>query len=97
MPGAGNLAIPYAIPRAAVSRAADGMASADILAGRRAFVQRNDKGTAHAIEVARRAGRRLVIAGIIQDERYFQEMVAPHKEAHESTVNVTVWPGPSPL
>ncbi|MFN0030267.1 MAG: glycosyltransferase family 4 protein [Acidimicrobiales bacterium] len=37
-----------------------------------------DKGTAHAIEVARRSGRRLVIAGIIQDQRYFDEAVAPH-------------------
>ena len=37
-----------------------------------------DKGTAEAIEVARRAGRRLVIAGIIQDERYFRDEVAPH-------------------
>ena len=37
-----------------------------------------DKGTATAIEVARRANRRLVIAGIIQDDRYFREEVAPH-------------------
>ncbi len=37
-----------------------------------------DKGTAHAIEVARRAGRRLDIAGIIQDERYFRDEVEPH-------------------
>ena len=37
-----------------------------------------DKGTAHAIEVARRAERRLVIAGIIQDERYFRDEIAPH-------------------
>jgi glycosyltransferase involved in cell wall biosynthesis len=37
-----------------------------------------DKGTAHAIELARRVGRRLVIAGIVQDERYFREQVAPH-------------------
>ena len=37
-----------------------------------------DKGTAHAIEVARRSGRRLVIAGIIQDERYFRDEIAPH-------------------
>ncbi len=37
-----------------------------------------DKGTAHAIEVARRSGRRLVIAGIIQDDRYFRDEVAPH-------------------
>jgi len=37
-----------------------------------------DKGTAHAVEIARRAGRRLVIAGIVQDERYFAEQVHPH-------------------
>ena len=37
-----------------------------------------DKGTAHAIEVARRCGRRLDIAGIIQDEGYFRAEVAPH-------------------
>ena len=37
-----------------------------------------DKGTALAIEVARRSGRRLVIAGIIQDEQYFREKVEPH-------------------
>jgi glycosyltransferase involved in cell wall biosynthesis len=37
-----------------------------------------DKGTATAIDVARRAGRRLVIAGIVQDERYFHEEVEPH-------------------
>ena len=37
-----------------------------------------DKGTAEAIAIARRAGRRLVICGIVQDERYFAEQVAPH-------------------
>ncbi len=37
-----------------------------------------DKGTAHAISVARSANRPLVIAGIIQDEKYFAEEVAPH-------------------
>jgi glycosyltransferase involved in cell wall biosynthesis len=37
-----------------------------------------DKGTATAIEIARRAGRRLVICGIVQDERYFREQVLPH-------------------
>lgn len=37
-----------------------------------------DKGTATAIEVARRAGRRLVIAGIIQDRAYFDERIEPH-------------------
>jgi len=37
-----------------------------------------DKGTAHAIEVARRVGMPLVIAGIVHDQRYFDEAVAPH-------------------
>ncbi len=37
-----------------------------------------DKGTATAIEVARAAGRRLVIAGIIQDRQYFEAEVEPH-------------------
>ena len=37
-----------------------------------------EKGTADAIEVARRAGRPLVIAGIIQDQDYFDREVAPH-------------------
>ena len=36
-----------------------------------------DKGTADAIDIARRAGRRLVIAGIVQDSRYFHERVEP--------------------
>jgi glycosyltransferase involved in cell wall biosynthesis len=36
-----------------------------------------DKGTADAVEIARRAGRRLMIAGPIQDRRYFEERVAP--------------------
>lgn len=37
-----------------------------------------DKGTHTAIEIARRSGRRLTICGIIQDQRYFAERVAPH-------------------
>jgi glycosyltransferase involved in cell wall biosynthesis len=37
-----------------------------------------DKGVHLAIEVARASGRRLVIAGIVQDEDYFREMVEPH-------------------
>jgi glycosyltransferase involved in cell wall biosynthesis len=37
-----------------------------------------DKGTADAIEVARRTGRRLDIAGIVQDELYFRTEVEPH-------------------
>jgi glycosyltransferase involved in cell wall biosynthesis len=36
-----------------------------------------DKGTVHAIDVAERAGLPLVIAGIVQDEEYFDRLVAP--------------------
>jgi len=37
-----------------------------------------DKGTVEAIEVARRAGVPLLIAGIVQDQEYFDTEVAPH-------------------
>jgi glycosyltransferase involved in cell wall biosynthesis len=37
-----------------------------------------DKGTAEAIDIARRAGRPLVLCGPVQDERYFSESVEPH-------------------
>jgi glycosyltransferase involved in cell wall biosynthesis len=37
-----------------------------------------DKGTEEAIVVARRAGLPLVVAGIVQDEGYFERSVAPH-------------------
>jgi glycosyltransferase involved in cell wall biosynthesis len=36
-----------------------------------------DKGAVEAIEVARLSERRLVLAGIVQDQRYFEERVAP--------------------
>jgi glycosyltransferase involved in cell wall biosynthesis len=36
-----------------------------------------DKGTRTAIEIARRAGRRLIMCGIVQDERYFKELIEP--------------------
>jgi glycosyltransferase involved in cell wall biosynthesis len=36
-----------------------------------------DKGTVEAIDVAERAGRSLVIAGIVQDADYFEEKVRP--------------------
>ncbi len=36
------------------------------------------KGVREAIEVARRTGIRLVIAGIVQDEAYFREQIEPH-------------------
>lgn len=37
-----------------------------------------DKGAHLAIEVARRSGLRLIIAGIIQDKAYFREQIKPH-------------------
>ena len=38
----------------------------------------NDKGAYEAIQVALRSGRRLLIAGIIQDQSYFLEKVKPY-------------------
>jgi glycosyltransferase involved in cell wall biosynthesis len=40
-----------------------------------------DKGVHLAIEVSRRSGQPLIIAGIIQDEAYFRELVEPHLNA----------------
>jgi len=37
-----------------------------------------DKGTSEAIQIAREAGRKLLIAGLIQDEGYFEREVKPH-------------------
>jgi glycosyltransferase involved in cell wall biosynthesis len=37
-----------------------------------------EKGAAEAIQVARRASRRLIIAGIVQDRDYFDREVRPH-------------------
>jgi len=42
-----------------------------------------DKGTATAITIARAAGRRLLICGIVQDERYFAEQVEPHLDGDQ--------------
>jgi len=41
-----------------------------------------DKGAAQAIEVAHAVGMPLVIAGIVQDQRYFDACVAPHLDGH---------------
>jgi glycosyltransferase involved in cell wall biosynthesis len=37
-----------------------------------------DKGTHAAVQIARRTGRRLVLAGIIQDREYYEREVEPH-------------------
>lgn len=36
-----------------------------------------DKGTDLAIEIARRAGRRLIMCGIVQDRAFFEELIEP--------------------
>lgn len=41
-----------------------------------------DKGTATAIEVARRAGLPLVIAGVVHDAAYFHSQVEPYIDGH---------------
>jgi glycosyltransferase involved in cell wall biosynthesis len=41
-----------------------------------------DKGVHLAIEVARLSGRRLLIAGIVQDESYFRQQIKPHIDDH---------------
>lgn len=37
-----------------------------------------DKGTKECIEIARKTGKKLVLAGIVQDESYFEREVKPH-------------------
>jgi len=37
-----------------------------------------DKGTHLAIDVAKKSGRDLIIAGIIQDQKYFDDLIKPH-------------------
>ncbi|MDF2430703.1 MAG: hypothetical protein JWP44_334 [Mucilaginibacter sp.] len=37
----------------------------------------HDKGTAEAIEIAKKSGKKLLIAGLIQDENYFKEKIRP--------------------
>jgi glycosyltransferase involved in cell wall biosynthesis len=51
-----------------------------------------DKGTHAAIEIARRAGRRLLICGIVQDATYFQERVEPHLDGERVTYLGSVGP-----
>lgn len=43
----------------------------------------HEKGTFEAIEIAKRAGCRLIIAGIIQDQKYFNEKVAPYIDGEQ--------------
>lgn len=43
------------------------------------------KGAADAIAIARQTGHRLIMAGIIQDEAYFNEKVKPHVDGEQIT------------
>jgi glycosyltransferase involved in cell wall biosynthesis len=52
-----------------------------------------DKGTADAIQIARRTGRQLVICGIVQDERYFADAVKPHVDGDRVIFLGSVGPG----
>jgi glycosyltransferase involved in cell wall biosynthesis len=51
-----------------------------------------DKGTAATIDIARRAGRRLIICGIVQDAAYFREQVEPHIDGDRVTYLGSVGP-----
>jgi glycosyltransferase involved in cell wall biosynthesis len=51
-----------------------------------------DKGTADAIAIARLAGRRLIICGIVQDERYFAEQIEPHIDGDSVVFRGSVGP-----
>ncbi len=51
-----------------------------------------DKGAAEAIEIARRGGLPLVMAGIIQDAGYFRERVEPHLDGERVTYLGSVGP-----
>ena len=52
----------------------------------------HDKGTSEAIQVAQRTGLPLVIAGIVQDEEYFETEVAPHIDNKQVNYRGTVSP-----
>ena len=51
-----------------------------------------DKGTATAISIARAAGRRLVICGIVHDEAYFATQIEPHLDGDRVTYLGSVGP-----
>ena len=51
-----------------------------------------DKGASEAIEIARRAGRRLVMAGIIQDHEYYREKIEPFVDGASVTYVGSVGP-----
>jgi glycosyltransferase involved in cell wall biosynthesis len=52
-----------------------------------------DKGTDIAIEIARRAGRRLIMCGIVQDQAFFERAVEPHIDGDQVIYLGSVGPG----
>ncbi len=42
-----------------------------------------DKGAREALEIARAGNKKLILAGIIQDQAYYDEFVAPHIDDHK--------------
>lgn len=42
-----------------------------------------EKGAAEAIEIAKRSGRPLVMAGLVQDQAYFKEEIEPHIDGEQ--------------
>jgi glycosyltransferase involved in cell wall biosynthesis len=51
-----------------------------------------DKGTDLAIEIARRAGRRLIMCGIVQDHAYFEELIEPRIDGDRVVYRGSVGP-----
>jgi glycosyltransferase involved in cell wall biosynthesis len=51
-----------------------------------------DKGAREAIQIARHAGRRLILAGIVQDAGYFRDEVEPHLDGTRVTYVGSVGP-----
>ena len=52
-----------------------------------------DKGVKEAIEIARACGKPLIIAGIIQDNEYYQQYVQPHLDDNQISYVGSVGPG----
>ena len=51
-----------------------------------------DKGAAEAIDIAKGSGRKLIIAGLIQDEEYYEREVEPHLNGDDITYVGSVGP-----
>lgn len=52
----------------------------------------HDKGVREALEIARSCDKRLMLAGIIQDESYFRQYVEPHLDNHSAVYCGSVGP-----